>query len=91
VARLRQVVQAPILAVEGNDVWFPLLERNVAHHRGVTAVRAFLSDRETTLPARIETEPSTGRLVPAGDTSRYTSERWMPSCWSIRSSRQPAS
>jgi FkbM family methyltransferase len=67
VARLRQVVQAPILAVEGNDVWFPLLERNVAHHRGVTAVCAFLSNRETTLPARIETETSTGRLVPAGD------------------------
>ena len=39
----------------------------MAHHRGVTAVRAFLSDRDTTLPARIETDPSTGRLVPSGD------------------------
>jgi FkbM family methyltransferase len=66
VALLRSAgIDAPILAIEGADPWFELLQRNTASLAGVSTQKALLGDgknRRQTLAV----EKGSGRLVPGG-------------------------
>lgn len=66
VALLRSAgIDAPILAIEGADPWFALLQRNTAGLAGVSTRQALLGDGQNQ-KQRLEIANGTGRLVPGG-------------------------
>jgi len=63
-AYFRSGSNLPILCVEGDEEVLPLLEENARRFEQVRIAREFLSDREETLPLRIDKKGWNGTLLP---------------------------
>lgn len=73
VALLRSAgIDAPILAIEGADAWFELLQRNTASLAGVSTQKALLGDGENRRQT-LAVEKGSGRLVPGGTDAAIVS------------------
>jgi FkbM family methyltransferase len=65
---LKQIKDAPILAIEGDHRYFSLLQENTRHYQQVTIVNSFVGEPgEHALTT--EMNDGTGRLVPADQAS----------------------
>jgi hypothetical protein len=71
VAIVRTTASCPILCVEGDDLFYSILEKNLLHYRDVASVKAFLGYRSSNTQAREKKEFGTAHVLPTSPGEEF--------------------
>lgn len=82
IAVLRSVINAPIIAIEGDDISYEYLEENIRQFENISTIKAFLSEKSQELNIRFENVGWNTTIIPANDGEKKISFKTMDEIFS---------
>lgn len=67
IAVLRSVINAPIIAIEGDDISYQYLEENIRQFEGISTIKTFLGEKNQELNVKFENAGWNTSIIPAND------------------------